>query len=181
VDNGKVVSATPAFMGANPAYVHEGPRKGLRTLAAAEDLARDLFKSLDEPQKKAAHQVKHHTEVKALNQLPEVGPPEGLAAAKMNQQQRQMLIDLLKAYTCSMPADVAEAEMSAIHRAGLNGIHFAWAGGTENGQEHTYRVQGPTFLIEFLNVQKDSANNPANHIHSCWRSLKNDFGLATKS
>ena len=45
--------------------------------------------------------------------------------------------------------------------------------------KHTYRVQGPTFVIEFLNVQADSANNPANHIHSAWRSLKNDFGLAT--
>ena len=38
-------------------------------------------------------------------------------------------------------------------------------------------VQGPTFVIEFLNMQADSAKNPANHIHSAWRRIKGDFGL----
>ena len=35
--------------------------------------------------------------------------------------------------------------------------------------------QGPTFVVEFLNMQADSANNPANHIHSVWRKIKGDF------
>src|SRR5262249_54171239 len=38
LDGGKVISATPAFFGANPATVMQGPRKGLRTLPEAEDL-----------------------------------------------------------------------------------------------------------------------------------------------
>jgi hypothetical protein len=59
--------------------------------------------------------------------------------------------------------------------AGLDKVHFAHSGGMEPGQGHTYRVQGPTFVVEFLNVQGDSAKNPANHIHSCWRSLPSDF------
>ncbi|MHC5539530.1 DUF3500 domain-containing protein, partial [Singulisphaera rosea] len=33
LDGGKIVSATPAFFGANPAEVRQGPRQGLRTLA----------------------------------------------------------------------------------------------------------------------------------------------------
>jgi hypothetical protein len=41
-------------------------------------------------------------------------------------------------------------------------------------------VQGPTFVIEFLNEQRDSAGNPANHIHSAWRNVKGDFGLAAR-
>jgi hypothetical protein len=40
---------------------------------------------------------------------------------------------------------------------------------------HTDRVHGPTFVIEFLNNQKDSAGNPANHSHSVWRSLAGDY------
>ena len=63
--------------------------------------------------------------------------------------------------------------------AGLDKVHFAYTGGANPGQPHTYRVQGPTFVIEFLNAQADSAGNPANHIHSCWRELKGDFGLGT--
>jgi hypothetical protein len=180
VEDGKVVSATPLFMGANPATVKEGPRKGLRTLAAAQDGARDLFRSLTEDQRQQARIAQHFPEIKARNQLPEVGEPVGLAASKLTEKQRGLLFDLLRAYTSSMPADVAEAEMKGIQEAGLDAIHFAWSGSPEEGQQHTYRVQGPTFVAEFLNVQEDSAKNPANHIHTCWRSRKNDFGLVSK-
>src|SRR5271165_3530835 len=51
VVNGKVVDA-PSFFGANPAEVREGPRAGLRVLAAEEDLGHDLINSLDAGQKK---------------------------------------------------------------------------------------------------------------------------------
>ncbi len=43
MDGKQVVAATPAFFGANPAEVKDGPRKGLRILAPAEDLAKDLY------------------------------------------------------------------------------------------------------------------------------------------
>ena len=44
----------PSFFGANPAEVREGPRAGLRVLAAEEDLGRDLVSSLDPEQRKIA-------------------------------------------------------------------------------------------------------------------------------
>jgi hypothetical protein len=178
VDGGKVVSATPAFFGANPATVKDGPRKGLRTLAEAEDLAWDLFKSLDAEQQKAAHQGdKQFPEVAEGTPAPKVGEPKGLAAARMNEKQRGILLRLLQGYANRMPPDIAEAEMTGVREAGMDKVHFAYAGGLEQGQPHTYRVQGPTFVVEFLNIQPDSAKNPANHIHSSWRSLQGDFGL----
>jgi hypothetical protein len=84
---------------------------------------------------------------------------------------------LLLSYTERMPEEVGDLEMKQVRAAGLDKVHFAYTGGTEPGQPHTYRVQGPTFVIEFLNVQGDSAGNPANHIHSAWRRIKGDFGL----
>ena len=50
-------------------------------------------------------------------------------------------------------------------------IFFAWGGSTEVGQGHYYRIQGPTFLLEYDNTQ-----NNANHVHAVWRDLTNDFG-----
>jgi hypothetical protein len=88
-----------------------------------------------------------------------------------------MLLNLLQAYTNRMRPDVAEQEWREIHKAGVDKIHFAYTGGTQPGQPYTYRVHGPTFVIEFLNEQKDSAGNPANHIHSAWRRIQGDFGL----
>jgi len=61
--------------------------------------------------------------------------------------------------------------MDAIHKAGLDTIRMAWLGPTEKGAKHYYRVQGPTFLIEYDNTQ-----NNGNHIHSVWRDFSGDFG-----
>ncbi len=98
----------------------------------------------------------------------------------MNEKQRRLLERLIKAYTDRMPPDIGAAERKDAEVAGLDKVYFAWAGGSEPGQPHTYRVQGPTFLIEFLDVQKDSAGNPANHIHSCWRNTHGDFGTPSE-
>ena len=180
IDNGQVVSATPAFFGANPAVVMAGDRKGLRTLPDAEDLARELFKSLDKDQRALALQEKQFGEPAAQKAEPGVGAPKGLPGAKMTEQQRDLLWRLIEAYADRMPADVAEAQLRDAKDAGLNEVYFAFNGGADPGEKHTYRVQGPTFVIEFLNVQPDGANNPANHIHSVWRNMKGDFGLAAR-
>ena len=45
------------------------------------------------------------------------------------------------------------------------------AGPVTPGEKHYYRVQGPTFVIEFDNTQ-----NNGNHVHSVWRDFDSDFG-----
>jgi len=41
----------------------------------------------------------------------------------------------------------------------------------ERGAKHYYRIQGPTFLVEYDNTQNDG-----NHVHSVWRDFDGDFG-----
>jgi hypothetical protein len=67
--------------------------------------------------------------------------------------------------------DLAAADWERLERSGLDRIHFTWAGGTERGQGHNYRVQGGTFVLEYDNTQ-----NHANHVHSVWRDFAHDFG-----
>jgi len=181
LDKGKVISATPAFFGANPATLKKGPRKGFQTLAAAENLAAELIAALDDEQKKVALQPKEFPEIEQAVAKPSVGPARGLPAARMNDKQRGLLLKLIKAYAERMPADVAQANLTRVEKAGLDKVHFAYAEDpAKAGKPHTYRVQGPTFVVEFLNVQADSAGNPANHIHSAWRNLAGDFGTDGK-
>jgi hypothetical protein len=180
LDGGKVIGSTPAFFGANPATVKGGEKKGTRVLGDAEDLAIELFKSLDDDQKKTAFREAVHDEIEQGKSAPNVGDPKGLAYAKMTEKQQATLRKLLEAYTSRMPADIAAVEMGQVKDAGYDKIHFVYAGATEPGKKHTYRIQGPTFVVEFLNTQADSANNPANHIHSAWRNIKGDFGTAVK-
>jgi hypothetical protein len=175
--DGQVSSATPAFFGSNPAEIRSGDRKGQRILKEVEDSARELFASLDDAQKKTAVQPKPFGELSQHVPREKIGEPLGLSVAQMNEKQRGLLEQLLKAYTARMPDPIGAAQWQALQDAGFDKIHFAWTGSLKDGEGHTYRIQGPTFLVQFLNVQEDSQNNPANHIHSAWRSLPSDFGL----
>lgn len=180
MDKGAIVSATPAFFGANPALVQNGERKGLRTLPEAELPVKELFDSLSDEQKKVAMQSKGFPEAGAKTTAPKTGEPVGLAGAKMNDKQKALLGKIVEGYANRMAPDVAAAQLAEVKQAGLDKIHFALSGTPgEPGKGCTYRVHGPTFLIEFLNEQPDGYKNAANHIHSSLRSFKNDFGLST--
>jgi hypothetical protein len=181
LDKGKVTGATPFFFGANPAEVKAGPRKGLRTLPEAEDQAKNLFASLDDGQRKEAFRPKQFPEIEEGKPAAHPGEPVGLPAARMTDKQRAMLLELVEGYAARMPPEVAAVELARLKDAGAEKIHFAFARDNDKpGSPYTYRVHGPTFVIEFLDVQSDSANNPANHIHSAWRDLPGDFGAAVR-
>ena len=178
LDGGKIVSATPCFYGANPAVVKSGDKKGLQTLPEAEKPFRDLVGLLDAEQKDVAKQAKQFPEIQeGAVTRPGVGKPVGLAAAKMTEAQKKALMTLIEGYANRMRPEVAAAELAEVRKAGLDSVYFAYAGEPADGKPRSYRVQGPTFVIEYLNEQKDSAGNPANHIHSSWRNVKGDFGL----
>jgi hypothetical protein len=173
VVNGTLVATTPSFFGANPAEVKQGPRKGLRTLSALEDLARELLNKLDDKQR--AQAVFNTTAPREIvtGHEQKVNPldPAGIPASQLKPEQTDLLKKLLDAYAATMADDLAAERLEKVRRAGFEKIHFAWAGGAEPGQPHYYRIQGPTFLIEYDNTQ-----NNANHIHSVWRDFDGDFG-----
>jgi hypothetical protein len=180
VDHGKLVAATPAFFGANPARVKDGSsRAGLMTLPREEDLARQLYQGLSPEQRSTALVAeKPPSDIRPTTlKLPE-DERVGLAASRLTEPQRAQLGQLIEEYASRMSAPLAEAWLHEIREAGTEKIHFAWAGGDQLGQPHYYRIEGPTFLIEYCNVQNGSDKQPANHIHSVWRSMLQDVTTA---
>ena len=173
VNKGTVAASTPSFAGSNPAEVQDGPDKGKRVLAMLEDSGRTLVMALDDKQRATAIiNTTAPNEIVTTNQL-DIKPlsPDGIRASAMTPAQRDLLTKVLDAYAGLMAPDVAAQRMAKIKAAGLENIGFAWAGAVERGKLHYYRVQGPTFLIEFDNTQ-----NNGNHIHSIWRDFNGDFG-----
>jgi len=186
VSDGKLSAFTPSFFGANPAVVHnhvEGaPVKGTRILDKEEIVAFELLASLDDEQRrKAVIAEKAPDDVRSGGELqaPQTAA-EGIAAADLTEKQVLTLHNLLNAYLNNIPLETAEERRSEIEKAGFDKVHFAWAGADKPGVGHYYRIQGPTFLVEFVNVQPDAAGNPANHIHALWRDMRGDFGLSVK-
>ena len=173
VVNGTLVAASPSFFGSNPAEVREGPKKGLRILGAEEDAARALLQSLD-----ASQRTKAIIDATAPSDMRHDGQRQHHAAVadrpgveSMTAPQRDLLMKLDRRLHREDGADIAADRLARLKKAGVEKIGFAWAGETERGKKHYYRVQGPTFLVEYDNTQNDG-----NHIHSVWRDFDGDFG-----
>jgi hypothetical protein len=168
-----VVSVTPNFFGSNPAEVPQGAHKGLRTLAGEEDLGRQLATSLSEEQRRTGLIAADAPSeiITGNSRKAEPIEPFGIPASKLTKSQQELLLSLIREYVFRFRSEVAEKDLRKIQNAGLERIYFAWAGRLERGKGHYYRIQGPTFLMEYDNTQND-----ANHIHTVWRDFENDFG-----
>jgi hypothetical protein len=180
--DGKLVSSTPEFFGANPGTVDAGKGRQIRVLGPEEDIARQVLKLCTPEQQKACWISKE-----APGEVPGANPngpnttqavvaaPVGLPYSQMSEDQKKLLQDLLGEYLKNMLPDVEQERRAAINTAGMDKIHFAWYGLSELHDPHHYRVQGPTFVIEYNNTQ-----NNANHVHSMWRDVRGDFGIPAK-
>lgn len=183
VENNQVTSSTPTFFAANPGLVMNetmaGIKKGTRILADEELLAFKLIQMLDDEQRKVAVIAdKAPREIRAAGEpQPPQDAAQGLPLSKLTKQQVNVLRQLVEAYAAWLPEEIAKERMDAIRQAGPANVHFAWAGAQKPGIGHYYRIQGPTFLIEFVNTQPDAAGNLANHVHCVWRDTKGDFAI----
>jgi len=171
--NGHAIATSPAFFGANPATVRTGPRAGLRVLEREEELGWKLVRSLDAKQSVLAIISSNAPGdiVTGTNRQIRRLDPAGITARELTPTQTALLKELIAEFARRNRPELADAELARIERAGDDKLFFAWAGSTDTGRGHYYRVQGPHFLIEFDNTQ-----NNANHIHTVWRDLENDFG-----
>jgi hypothetical protein len=185
IENNVVISSTPQVMCSNPTIVPAdlaGFEKGARVLDNEETLGFDLVNSLTDEQKKTA--IIAETAPKEVRNAGQAQPPqtpaEGILIRELEDEQKKTLRQLIMTYTRSMAPDIAAKRLSDIKEAGWGKVKFCWAGATKPGVGHYYRVQGPTFLIEFVNTQPDAAGNPASHIHCLWRDTRGDFAIAVE-
>ena len=97
-------------------------------------------------------------------QLALTASPKGVPGSALDPGQRELLRALLDTYVGRVPPGLSAP-------LDLDEVHLAWAGSTEPGQPHYYRLQAPRLLAEWDNTQRS-----ANHAHSVWRDPQSDFG-----
>jgi hypothetical protein len=168
-----IVSSTPQFFGSNPAEVPSGDHKGMRLLAKEEDAAIAFLASLSEDQKKLAVIAdRAPSEIfTAENREASRQADTGVKFTQLSADQQAALIALIRLNAEAQNPVEVKRRLDAIRKAGHDKIVFAWMGTPDRSAAHYYRIQGPTFLIEF-----DNSQNRANHIHLVWRDFEGDFG-----
>jgi len=168
------IAVTPVFFGANPATVPKThAHAGFRLLGAEEDAAFSLVRSLEGGMRTQA--------VIADRSLGDIvsGPGreltlqryEGVPLARLNEARRAGIMRIFELYAGTMREEVAAASLARMREAGLDSLHFAWAGSLAPGRPHYFRLHGSTALLEYDNTQ-----DGANHVHSVWIDPRSVFG-----
>jgi len=168
------IAVTPIFFGANPATVPKGhAHGGFRLLGAEEDAAFGLMRSLEGDVRTQAiiGGASLGDIVSGPDREASLQRYEGVPLARLGEGQREGIMRLLELYAGTMRQEVAAASLARVREAGLETLHFAWAGSPAPGRPHYFRVHGPTALVEYDNTQ-----NGANHVHSVWIDPQTLFG-----
>jgi len=84
---------------------------------------------------------------------------------------QRRVLEIVRTYLANLPVETRREALRRVERAGIARTRFGWAGSLRPGQPHYYRLQGPTFLLEF-----DNSRNSGTHIHSVWRDFERDYG-----
>src|SRR5690606_36249527 len=142
LENGRLVSSSPAFMGSNPAIVRDGPHAGLEVLADEQRLARELLGMFDgEARAQIVFEEAAPQDIFTSNApRVDIGEPIGLPARDMTPQQAEALMGLIRVYLERMRPELAQAELEKIMGEDTGAIYFAWAGSADVGAPHYYRV-----------------------------------------
>lgn len=175
---GEQVSVRPAFMGSDPARLPEGTYAGWYVQRGEDEKGRKLFDSLDEKQRAKAiiDKVAPRDVITGPTRGDQLKTPSGLPASELNAAQRRLLMSLISEYVHNYEHNIAHIQLDRIMKAGLEKIHFAWAG-TEENKPYYYRLHGSTVIIEFDNHYPPGRNaGPINHIHTVFREPGNDYG-----
>jgi Protein of unknown function (DUF3500) len=169
---GEVVSSTPSFFGSNPGIVKEGESKGQEVLKEETKLGFELINALNANQRGIAiFSEKAPAEIISGNNRKAVPlTPDGINFKELSKEQQTLFLKLLDVYVKNYAFGFSKKLMDKIKNAGIENLHFAWAGSLAPGVANYYRIQGPMLLIEYDNTQ-----NNANHVHTTVRDLKDDF------
>tara|TARA_B100000676_G_C18028399_1_gene817027 strand:- start:129 stop:1076 length:948 start_codon:yes stop_codon:yes gene_type:complete len=168
----KIISVTPLFLGANPAEVQDGDSKGLRILKKREDLAFELINSMSKDQHYIATIYENTPKDIITYNSSRVTVPvvEGISWDELKIGQQKLLKYLIGEYINQVNPEIAKPRLDYLDSNILRSIKFGWAGGFKHGEAYYYRIHGGNLFIELDNYQSG-----ANHVHSVWRDVENDF------
>jgi hypothetical protein len=110
----------------------------------------------------------------------DVPVPEGVKASTFSDEQKGLLLDIIKQWAGIISDAYVCARLTEIESA-LDDTYFLWSGPTThesgaNGSSY-YRIQGPKVWIEFAPQGGGPGGaTPTTHVHTVYRDPSNEYG-----
>ena len=177
IDRGRIISATPQFFGATPSPV-ESATQTSAVLLEEERLGRALIHSITSaggPQRgllggTEPSDIVTCNATNARGRLVAHPDDRPVNFGDLSRDEQKMLQDLVREYASAQTESVARARLEPLERSNWQGVTFGWIGNPAEGRTVYYRIQGPSFVIEY------DSFFAANHQHTVWRDFDNDWG-----
>ena len=171
--HGKRMSMSPTFIGTQPREFQLAQDK-IVPMPHEAPSALALLQSLTDSQKnKATVRPKRANLVAAAGKDGFVPNPLGLSCGELNDTQRKLLLTVLDAYVGDLPEPYARFRTKEL-TSEIDRMNFAWWGPGKKGGDFSYRIQGPSLIIEYAG--QDLGGDPHNHLHSMYRDPTNEYG-----
>lgn len=181
----RLLSSTPAFLGAAPTVPPMGPNIGMEVLGPEETIAMELAMSLHGDQKEMA--LRSEGVPRDILHGPDRGvsvKPEGIRRDQLEPAQRELLDRLIDTHLGLMRSPMLKAERTRIDLADPDSIRFCWWGSIDKLHRHSYRIHGPTMLIELVRITgdpvagNDQETNVSGHVHIVRRDPSRDLDVS---
>lgn len=167
------MSISPSFIGTQPRkFLLNG--KEVEVIQAKADKAHDLILSLTPEQKKKAIVSQKRGRIQTAAGKDGVIPAlDGIAVSEFTKIQRVQLLYLLHEYIADMPKKQANKRLEKLEKE-IPQMHFSWSGPTPHKSDMSYKIQGPTLIIEY--ACQSLGGDPLDHVHSMYRDPTNEYG-----
>ncbi len=194
VDGRMVVS--PAFLGAEPNEIDEGPHSGVRALTERIDLGTAVMAALPDELRRRATIYEQMVDPAMPPGRVDPGderhlagafrdnrviPVEGIRVSEMPAEAQDLVMAIAEQFVLLLPAGPRAARLREIREL-LQDTWFSWIGGHRPGDVFYYRVQSPVLIAELdhhCGVFLDYHTPQRFHVHTVLRTPHgNDYGRA---
>ncbi|MEM0895362.1 MAG: DUF3500 domain-containing protein [Verrucomicrobiota bacterium] len=167
------MTMSPSFIGTQPRDFDLG-EKTVEPMVDMDAAALALLRTLKKGQKKKATIGSERANLVAGAGKDGFVPESiGVSAKSFDEKQREALMALIRLYVEDLPTPFAEKRLVEL-TSEIDQMRFAWWGPAEDGGDYSYRLQGPSLIIEFAG--QDLGGDPHDHLHSIYRDPTNEYG-----
>ena len=171
--HGKKVGMSPSFIGTQPKAIKYAG-KDVEVMKGESGVAYKLINSLSDKQKRVAIVSKQRGRIATAAGKDGVVPKAvGFPCKEFNEDQRGLLKGLLQEYVGDLPEPYASKRMAQLEKE-FDQMKLAWSGPTTLESDISYRIQGPSLIIEY--ACQDLGGDPLDHLHSMYRDPTNEYG-----